>query len=178
VKRVLVPLDGTRNAEQAVAGLADICGPEYEVVLLQVEKPHPPQRTGYRPSEAVTAVILGPAGGIAQAAAPDVPVYAETSDQALQRQVSEAKDYLEKLAAGLRQRGHRVETEVLIGDEPDEAIIDYARRTRPTFIAMLRRTHSRLPEFIFGSVASSIVRSDVAPVLLVPAVGAAHAPRH
>jgi nucleotide-binding universal stress UspA family protein len=39
---------------------------------------------------------------------------------------------------------------------------------KPGFIAMLRRTHPGLAERIFGSVASNIVRADVAPVLFVP----------
>jgi hypothetical protein len=79
------------------------------------------------------------------AAAPDVPVYRETGDQTLQRQIDEAYEYLQRLAAGLRLNRHKVATEVLIEDEPDKAIIEYARRARSAFIAVLRRTHPSLP---------------------------------
>jgi nucleotide-binding universal stress UspA family protein len=39
---------------------------------------------------------------------------------------------------------------------------------QPAFIAMLRRTHPGVAEVIFGSVATSVMRADVAPVLFVP----------
>lgn len=104
-------------------------------------------------------------------APPDLPVYMETGDQTLDRQIQEARDYLEGLAEGVRRRSHRVRTEVLIEHRPDEAIIDYAKRLQPKLIAMLRRSHSAWPELIFGSVATSVARADIAPVLFVPARG-------
>jgi nucleotide-binding universal stress UspA family protein len=168
MKRVLVPLDGTKNAEAALAPLAELCGPEDEIILLTVEKREAPQRAGYQPSPVVTTAIAGAAAGAISASAPDVPVYVETGEQALQRQIDESRDYLESLAAGLRNRGHRVATEVLIDEHPDKAIVDYARETKPAFIAMLRRTKPTVAELIFGSVATSVMRADVAPVLFVP----------
>jgi nucleotide-binding universal stress UspA family protein len=163
-KRVLVPLDGTKNAEAALASLRQLCEREDELVLIKVEKPAAPTRRGYVPGEYVSS----PAVGVTGAVTPDVPVFAETTDQVSQRQLNESKDYLEGLAANLRTAGYKVVTEVLIDEKPAQAIIDYARRTQPTFIAMLRRTHPELAEIFFGSVASSIARSDVAPVLFVP----------
>jgi nucleotide-binding universal stress UspA family protein len=145
-----------------------ICGPDDEVVLLKVEKPESSQRGGYRPSAAVMDAVTGPAGGFATVSPPDVPFYIETGDQTIQRQLDEAKDYLDGLASDLRASGRTVETEVLISDKPDEAIIDYAREMHPTFIAMLRRTHPGIAEVIFGSVATSVMKADVAPVLFVP----------
>jgi hypothetical protein len=53
MKRVLVPLDGTKNCEAALASIAGFCGPEDEVLLLRVEKSEPRQRTGYGPSPVV-----------------------------------------------------------------------------------------------------------------------------
>jgi nucleotide-binding universal stress UspA family protein len=167
MKRVLVPLDGTRNAEAAIPSLAQFCGPDDEVVLVKVEKPEAPQRGGYRPSAAVMEAIRA-ASGVASVSPPDVPYYVETGEQVIQRQLDEAKDYLERIAGDLRAHGQKVETEVLIADKPDEAIIAYAREMRPTFIAMLRRTHQGVAEVIFGSVATSVMRADVAPVLFVP----------
>jgi nucleotide-binding universal stress UspA family protein len=168
MKRVLVPLDGTKNAEAALASLAQFCSPGDEVVLLKVEKPETPQRAGYRPSPAVMEAIVGPASGVAFPSPPEVPYYVETGDQATQRQVDEAKDYLERLAGDLRAKGQKIQTEVLIADDPEDAIVDYAREMQPALIAMLRRTHPGLAEVIFGSVATSVMRADVAPVLFVP----------
>lgn len=170
MKKVLVPLDGTQTAEAAVRVLTDFCTPEDEIVLLKVEKPEPTRASGFRPGKVVSGTSVGgPAGGgVAGVAGPDLPVFRESRDQTLQRQVDEAFDNLEVLASGLRASGFKVKTEVLVDPEPDTAIIDYARRMRPTFIAMLRRTHPGVAERIFGSVASSVARADVAPVLLVP----------
>jgi len=170
MKRVLVPLDGTQTAEAALGALADFCSPEDEVVLLKVEKPERTRASGFRPGKVLSATSVGgPAGGgVAGIAGPDLPVFLESRDQTLQRQVDEAIDYLESLAHGLRAKGLAVKTEVLVDPEPDAAIVNYARHMRPAFIAMLRRTHGSLAELIFGSVASSVARADVAPVLLVP----------
>jgi nucleotide-binding universal stress UspA family protein len=168
MKRILVPLDGTKNAEAALQALTQFCEPGDEVVLVKVEKPGAPQRAGFRPSAPVVEAITGPNAGVASLSAPDVPFYVETRDQVIQRQIGETKDYLERLARDLRTTGHDVNTEVLISDKPAEAIVQYAREMRPAFIAMLRRTHPTVAELIFGSVASSVMKADVAPVLFVP----------
>jgi hypothetical protein len=65
MKRILVRLDGTKNAEAALSSLAQFCSPGDEVVLLKVEKPESPQRAGYRPSPAVMEAIADPASGVA-----------------------------------------------------------------------------------------------------------------
>jgi nucleotide-binding universal stress UspA family protein len=112
--------------------------------------------------------VGGPATGGAPLAPPDVPYYLETEDQATQRQIDEKKGYLERFARSLRGRVQKVQTEVLIADDPKDAIVDYAREMRPTLVVLVRRTHPGLAEAIFGSVASSVMKADVAPVLLVP----------
>jgi nucleotide-binding universal stress UspA family protein len=99
---------------------------------------------------------------------PDVPVYDETEDQALQRQISESQDYLEGLAASLRRAGLDVKTEVRTNDHPAQTIVEYAKQMKPTFIAMLRRTHISVGEVLFGSVATQVIQAEVAPVLFIP----------
>ena len=79
------------------------------------------------------------------------------------------RDYLEDRASPLRGRGFKVQTVALTSDKPADAIVDYARRMHPTFIAMLRRSHRTLGEILFGTVAQAVVRAEVAPVLVVPA---------
>jgi nucleotide-binding universal stress UspA family protein len=164
MRRVLVPLDGTKNAEAAIESLEQICTPGDEVVLLTVKSPEPAERAGFRPGNVVST---GVAGGFGGAAMPDVPNYVETTDQASQRQVNQARDYLEGLAANLRHKGYKVDTEVILSDKPDQAIVQHARNMHPTFIAMLRRTHSVVGDILFGGTALSVLRADVAPVLLV-----------
>ena len=168
-RTILVPLDGTRNAENALDALEHLCSSDDRIILLKVEKPEALQATGVKPGRRMRGSIVGPAGGIRGVVSPNVPTYAETSEQVRDRQIDESKSYLERLASPIRQRGHMVETEVAIGSDVDEAIVTYARRVKPDFIAMLRRTHLGLGERLFGSVATSVVRSEVAPVLFVPA---------
>jgi nucleotide-binding universal stress UspA family protein len=171
MKRVLVPLDGTENAEAALEALKELCDRDDRLILLSVQKPEAASRIGSTPGRIFRAGVGGPAGGVTGAAMPDLPVYLETEDQVEQRQVAEATTYLEKLAAPLQREGFEVVTEVLVDEEPDEAIIEYARREKPTFIAMLRHSHRGIGELIFGSIASNVTRSDVGPVLFVPFKG-------
>jgi nucleotide-binding universal stress UspA family protein len=95
-------------------------------------------------------------------------MFRETDDQSFDRQVHEATDYLEGLATPLRRAGFEVKTEVRLDEHPAETIIELAKELKPSFIAMLRRTRFGLAERLFGNVATRVVESEVAPILLVP----------
>ncbi|HLF76106.1 MAG TPA: universal stress protein [Dehalococcoidia bacterium] len=168
MKNVLVPLDGTKDAEAALPLLEQVCSSGDSIVLLSVQKPEDAQATGTVPGRRVRGGFAGPSGGVMGMVTPDVPVYDETKDQTLQRQIGETQDYLEGLAADLRRAGLDVKTEVRMDDHPAQAIVEYAKQMKPTFIAMLRRTHLGVGEILFGSVATQVIRSEVAPVLFVP----------
>ena len=70
-------------------------------------------------------------------------------------------------AQPLQEKGYRVQIKVLLHEHPGEAIISTAKEMRPTFIAMATHGRSGLSELIHGSVAETVMRSGVAPVLLV-----------
>ena len=94
-KQILVPLDGTNNAELALSWLEEICDQEDEFILLRAERPVGPRRTGSSPGRGVMPdAIVGPMGGAMSVVSPDVPKFAETKDQSVQEQLDEAKDYL------------------------------------------------------------------------------------
>ena len=99
-------------------------------------------------------------------AIPDMPAFAETGGQALQRTSNELIDHLNDHAAKLRQSGFQVETECAISEHPAEAIIHKAESNRPTFIAMATRSRGGLAGLIYSSTSAAVVRSGVAPVLL------------
>jgi nucleotide-binding universal stress UspA family protein len=163
-------MDGSGPAEAALPALETICEPGDEIVLLSVQVPARQARKGSKPGVIVTSSVTGPAGALASSAGgPDIPTFAETYDQTLQRQEDEMRDYLEHHATGLRKRGYETKTVVLIADKPADAILEYARKEKPTVIAMVRRSHRKLGEIIFGSVASDVAKADVAPVLFIPA---------
>jgi nucleotide-binding universal stress UspA family protein len=168
MRRVLVPLDGTKDAEAALASLEQLCNADDEIILLSIAKPEARLRSGSRPGMVMASAIGGPGGGVEESITPESPVYQETIAQTQQRQTDETKDYLENLAGAMRRQGFTVNTVVDIDENPGDAIVRYAKQTHPTFIAMLRRTRVGIGELVFGSVASTVTRSDVAPVLFVP----------
>lgn len=85
----------------------------------------------------------------------------------LTRQKKELQDFVDRKADELRERGFHVRTEIAIHREPARAIIEYARRAKPSLIVMVRRTHDPR-RYVFGSVSGDVVKSDVAPVILLP----------
>ena len=98
---------------------------------------------------------------------PAEPNWAESEEQAFERAEAEGKDYLESAAQTLRDRGLQVETDVIVNRNVSEAIIDFARTRGSDLIAMATHGRSGLNELVQGSVSSAVVRSGVAPVLLV-----------
>jgi nucleotide-binding universal stress UspA family protein len=162
MKKVLVPLDGTLASEKALPFLDQVCSEKDTVVLFSSQKPIYPAKTGDSPGTAIPATE--PFGLVT----PEVPVLAESEEKSFSAQAGEARDYLERLAGPLRKVGVDVRTEVRFEEQPDEAIIRFARDFKPTFIVLSRSTRLRPAERIFGSVTTRVIESDVAPVMLVP----------
>jgi nucleotide-binding universal stress UspA family protein len=76
------------------------------------------------------------------------------------------QNYLAKLAHQLPE-GQKAQLESHLGDDPAQAIIECARAEQPDVIVMA--THSRTPmkQLLFGSTTEAVIRSGVAPVLVV-----------
>ena len=139
-KRVVVPLDGSRLAEEMLRFVVDIAGPlDLEVVLLRVIRVLP------RPiTETVSAAVL------------DNTEYSST----------DALEYLAPLVQALKRRGIRVRTQVRRG-EPVEEIVDCAREVEADLIAMTTHGRSGLGRWLFGSVAEAVLREAEIPVFLM-----------
>jgi nucleotide-binding universal stress UspA family protein len=168
-RRVLVPLDRTDKAEMALKALPDLCDKGDEVILLSIAEQAQPLQRGTRPGRIVRAQVIGPAGGVAGAARPDFPVYAETADQAMQRQLDEMEDYMRPKSRELESQGFQVSMAFEISDDPARAIVDVARHVKPSFIMMVRTTHPGVGQRVFGTVAQHVIREEVAPVMILPA---------
>jgi nucleotide-binding universal stress UspA family protein len=139
-KRVVVPLDGSRLAEEMLRFIVDIAGPlDLEVVLLRVIRILPPQVT-----ETVRAAVL----------------------ENVEQTTADALEYLAPLADDLRTRGIRVRTEVRRGEPVDE-IVDCAREADADLIAMTTHGRSGLGRLLFGSVAEAVLRQAEIPVFLM-----------
>ena len=80
--------------------------------------------------------------------------------------VGEAARYLEAVSVGLRNRGLNVRRQVLRG-APTPALLDLARETPRSLIAMTTHGRSGLTRWMMGSVAEALVRGSGDPVLVV-----------
>jgi nucleotide-binding universal stress UspA family protein len=138
-KRVLIPLDGSELAEQALPhAIAQVERFSAELVLLQVVEPFPR------------------AGVLWQA---DI-------DQAEKQAIRQARDYLEKTAATIQERGIQVKSVVMQG-QPNSEIVRFAEASGVDLIVICTRGRSGLSRWLMGSVADRVVRGATVPVLLV-----------
>ena len=138
-KRILVPLDGSKLAEQALPHAA-IHAAQFgaEIMLLKVLGPLP------EPSMAGRGVVRS-----AEAASAEL-----------------AQGYLEGVAAGLRDQGLLAQTATVEG-KPYMEIIRFAEEHGIDLIVMSTRGHSGLSRWLLGSVADRVARGATVPLLLV-----------
>jgi nucleotide-binding universal stress UspA family protein len=140
-KRILLPLDGSPLAEQALphaVSLAEHCGAE--LILLMVLQPLPDRSisgVGRREAEEISARL--------------------------------AREYLEKVAVSIEERNLAVQILTIEGQPPTE-IVQYAEQNQVDLIVMSTRGQSGLSRWLMGSVADRVMRGAFLPVLLVRAL--------
>jgi len=138
-KRIVVPLDGSKLAEQALphaVAHAEKFGAE--LVLLQVLEPLPD-------------------------ASFSAPVAVRSAEQ---KSAELALDYMEGVAAMIRPQGIALRVEQIQG-RPYVEIVRYADEQDADLIVMSTRGHSGFSRWLLGSVADRVVRGATVPVLLV-----------
>ena len=89
----------------------------------------------------------------------------------------DAEAYLARLAEGLRDRGLRVSTQVMVNEVPAVAILEAARSHPDGAVALATHGRTGLPRLVLGSVADKVVRGSTGPVLVYRPAPAAPAPR-
>jgi nucleotide-binding universal stress UspA family protein len=137
--RILLPLDGSEMAEKAVPfAVAQAERFRAQLILLRAVEP-----ILYTRSLA-------------------------TLDDAREQRMKLARDYLERVSAGIRERGIEVEI-VVIEEAPTVAITQYAEANQVDLIALCSRGRSGPSRWLMGGVADRIVRGAKVPVLLVRA---------
>jgi nucleotide-binding universal stress UspA family protein len=140
-KRILLTLDGSALAEQAVPHAvihAECFGAE--LTLLKVLAPLP--------------------------RGPRVPQAAiERAEKATENL---AREYLESIAAPIREQGIAVQVATVNGS-PYEEIVRFAEDNAMELLVLATRGHSGLSRWLLGSVADRVVRGATVPVLLVQA---------
>ncbi len=79
--------------------------------------------------------------------------------------VREAEEYLEKVESALRSVGVKIHSVVRYGYDAQE-IVAHARDRDFDLIAMSTHGRSGLVQFVLGSVASKVINTATAPILL------------
>ena len=143
IERILVTLDGSRLAEQAL-----------EVAIDQAE------RYG---SELYLLRVVSPMAKSYRAGAGSVAAI-ETVERQL---VQLARDYMDGIAARVRERGLDVRVAVRVGN-PNKEILKSAEDNAIDLVVMTTRGETGFSRWLLGSVTDHIVRAAKVPVLVVP----------
>jgi nucleotide-binding universal stress UspA family protein len=156
-RRIVVPLDGSALAEQALPMAADLARRSGATIRL------------------VTSVhwasqVFGADPGLLDADALDQTALADPHAQEYVAATAHeaARDYLEQLQGQLRRDGLTVDTAIRF-DEPASAILGQATDAASDLIVMTTHGRSGLHRWLLGSVAEHVLRAATGPVLVVRA---------
>lgn len=165
---ILATLDGSHFSESilgTVITMARQMGAAVE--LLRVGRPSTLHETpAHRRVDEMTAV--GTQTGTRLAVPLPGELHArrvETREQALDRLEAELRDYLCDRAQEMAAIPTTVT--VTLDDDPAHAIVEHARRMAPTLIAMATHGRTGVGHLLAGSVCEAVIRSGVAPVLVL-----------
>ena len=163
--KILIALDGSKFAEQIldpVIKLAD--SSNAEVQLLEVVRSNSGSLWRRFPT---TDEPHNVGSGLAMGVTSHIPggTPAESETQAQDRVKQQAEDYLQHLAATRFRRGAK--HVVVFGEDPADEIVKYAREEGVDLIALATHGHSGLSRLLMGSVADKLLKSHVAPLLMI-----------
>jgi nucleotide-binding universal stress UspA family protein len=140
--RILLPLDGSRLAEQVIPYARAIAGTEGTITFLHVVPEPEPLRGLFGAQVATADEVL-----------------------AMERETANAL-MLETAQRWAAVLGKEPAIHIVVGD-PAEAILETARTTGATALAMASHGRGMASRIAFGSVADRIARSSPLPVLIV-----------
>jgi len=140
-KRILLSLDGSALSEQAL--------------------PHAVAQAEYFQAELILLKVLEPL-------AKSHHISLEAAWRVEKATHELARDYLEAVTTGIRERGVLVRVITVVGN-PHEGIVTCAEAEQADMIVLCTRGHSGLSRWLIGSVADRVVRGAGVPVLLVTA---------
>ncbi len=143
-QHLLIPLDGSHLAEQAIPMAEEVAQKfDSQITLIRVIQPY--EMTVSIHSSNYTAMLL------------------DTYHQIR----LEAESYLKKQAEILSQTGCMLETRVVSGQPAAAAILDQAEHLKVDAIVMGTHGRSGLGRWMYGSVADKVLRHADVPVLLI-----------
>lgn len=148
-KKIMVPLDGSDLAECVLPHVKAVTkGFEPgKIFLVRVVEPFPPS---YHAGDAVDPELI------------------EKSEA--NRRAS-AKEYIDGIAAKLKQEGAPVHPEVIVG-RTTESLVDFAEKNGVDLLVIASHGRSGLSRWVMGSVADRLLRSANVPILIIRPAGA------
>lgn len=139
--KILIPLDGSRLAEAALPKAVELVRNNPDATLILLRAAEATTFPGVDPIDAQVSVV------------------------------QEAEDYLETVAARLREDGvSGVKTSVWYGAAAP-SILEAARMANPDLIMMSTHGRAGIGRLIVGSVAESVLRGTRTPIFLVRVEG-------
>lgn len=165
---ILATFDGSASSEiilPQIEWMSQLPGARFTLLSI-VHRPH--AVAGQR--RASNHIAAGQGGGSLAVASADTAA-AEDRD-AVERTLTERRDYLQAIVLRMPP-GPEYLVEVMVADGVTAAIIRYAMEHRPDVIVMGTHGETGMVHRVFGDTAEALVRSGVAPVLLVHS-GSAH----
>ena len=150
--RVLVPLDGSKLAEQAIEPARALGAPgEVEYTLLTVVEP--PQLS----TPSVMMAVAASTAGSEQEALAEIAALREAG----------AERCLKQTGNELRRRGVAVRTHLAVHPQAAQGILEYAAATHADLIALATHGLGGWARLLVGSVADKVIRGASVPVLVV-----------
>jgi len=169
--KIMVTLDGSEYAEAAIGPAArvakDARAQVYLVQVVELDQVHHTVRgSPVAAAEAMRAELTMQGVRIPSSLPYEAePRAAETLDQALDRAVQTAKDYLQSLAGQFAPL--KPELVPLVGVDVDAELAKFAKEHQVDLIAMASHGRTGLAKMVLGSHAVRMLEQRVAPVMVV-----------
>jgi nucleotide-binding universal stress UspA family protein len=153
LRHVLIPLDGSALAEQALEPALALGGEsQAEYTLLRVVTP---------------VIAVTPDVKSRRVSGLNTSLLRELEELHRRRQ-DKAAEYLEQLARRLRARSLGVHTRVVLDNQVAAAILEESLTIGADVIALTTRGQGGLKRLLLGSVADKLIRGATTPVLVCP----------
>ena len=153
---ILVPLDGSDLGERALRTAESLARIHNASIHLIHVVPRQPELEGAK------------RGLIAAISAQAAEHQRREAHHLRENRIASEKEYLEQLAAHLRDADLKVETAVVEGPV-DEKIIGYAKQHNIDLVTMSTHGYGGISRRLLGSVTNRVIRAGEAPVLVLPA---------
>lgn len=145
-KKALVPLDGSKESEAIIPYIGELASKlKTEVVLFHVVAP--------------VQFFYGIPGEASN------PPYGPDD---IDKLVAKKKGYLDTLGAGLKEKGIKTSSSVVVG-EPAKDIVSKANEIHANVVAMSTRGHSGFDRWTLGSTADKVLHGGNTPIMIVRA---------